>query len=92
MLSICVMNNPYFYVNLQGRVRVLEEQCRGLEGELARVRVEVLKMVEERDQLVKQKDLLEQVCSIYFMDFSSSFYSLFLVDTSINSVGLILPV
>ncbi|XP_042864871.1 blastoderm-specific protein 25D-like isoform X6 [Penaeus japonicus] len=44
----------------EGRVRVLEEQCRGLEGELARVRVEVLKMVEERDQLVKQKDLLEQ--------------------------------
>lgn len=44
----------------EGRVRVLEEQCRGLEGELARVRVEVLKMVEERDQLVKQKECLEQ--------------------------------
>ncbi|XP_042211969.1 ninein-like isoform X2 [Homarus americanus] len=35
----------------EGRVRVLEEQYRGLEGELARVRVEVLKMVEERGQL-----------------------------------------
>ncbi|XP_047475591.1 blastoderm-specific protein 25D-like isoform X3 [Penaeus chinensis] len=44
----------------EGRVRVLEEQCRGLEGELARVRVEVLKMVEERDQLAKQKEFLEQ--------------------------------
>lgn len=46
--------------NGEGRVRVLEEQCRGLEGELARVRVEVLKMVEERDQLLQQKEDLEK--------------------------------
>ncbi|XP_068222758.1 ninein-like protein isoform X2 [Palaemon carinicauda] len=44
----------------EGRVRVLEEQCRGLEGELARVRVEVLKMVEEREQLLQQKEDLEK--------------------------------
>ncbi|XP_045607342.1 ninein-like protein isoform X4 [Procambarus clarkii] len=44
----------------EGRVRVLEEQYRGLEGELARVRVEVLKMVEERGQLCLRTNLEKQ--------------------------------
>lgn len=47
--------------NGEGRVRVLEEHCRGLEGELARVRVEVLKMVEEREKLLQQKEALEKM-------------------------------
>ncbi|KAK7066230.1 hypothetical protein SK128_024340 [Halocaridina rubra] len=47
--------------NGEGRVRLLEEQCRGLEGELARVRIEVLKMIEERDVLIKQKESLEKI-------------------------------
>ena len=42
------------------KMKVLEEQCRGLEGELARVRDEVLKMVEEREKLNSDKQSLEE--------------------------------
>lgn len=31
-------------------MRIIEEQCRGLEAELARVRAEVLRLIEERGQ------------------------------------------
>lgn len=53
---------------LQGRVRVLEEQYQGLEGELARIRVEVLKMVEERGQF-GQRTVFEKVDQVIFNKF-----------------------
>ncbi|XP_069957653.1 ninein-like protein isoform X3 [Cherax quadricarinatus] len=48
------------HASKEGRVRMLEEQYQGLEGKLARVRVEVLKMVEERGQLGMRTNLEKQ--------------------------------
>ncbi|XP_076050300.1 uncharacterized protein LOC143030923 isoform X2 [Oratosquilla oratoria] len=44
------------------RVEVLEHQCQGLEGELGRLKVEVVKVVEEKERLEEERDRLQEKC------------------------------